>query len=365
MSRGETTERSLRISLAIATHPVRKELAEALAQACEPVPADIIYDPDPDGPPSALRTAALAWSSAPSWATHHVVLQDDVRPCNSFEVALRRTLRLEPTAVMSLFTLWTGKGSQLVRLAATADFRCVGAADLSCLSSPGLAMPVDHALEYGKYLAEGSPITGWRDAAKLQDFVRERRLPVILSVPCLIEHDIVTSTSLLPHRARKGIRKAAYFEPNLSSDQRSATFRHLRSLRALPYLSDDDIRGYVCEGSTDLRRAWEWLESVGRSVTDLEASWRAELTRSYAAASLMHWLSPRLLFEAWTVAMASGVVLREVSPDLDLTGRVLPAADTLIVGSVAHIVSPRVLDEIRSASGEYVSSALCAGFAGL
>ncbi|WP_179199663.1 hypothetical protein [Streptomyces sp. NRRL B-24572] len=87
------------LSSAVMTHPVR------LAQAKELVARlgvdHLVVDPDPDGPPSALRTALVAWAAADPGAGHHLVVQDDVdAPAEFLETVARAAARFPDEALV-------------------------------------------------------------------------------------------------------------------------------------------------------------------------------------------------------------------------------------------------------------------------
>ncbi|MFE0427438.1 hypothetical protein [Streptomyces sp. NPDC058953] len=64
-----------RVSSAVMTHPVRRAQAQEL---CDRLGlGGLAMDPEPDGPPSALRTALVAWSRIADGATHQLFIQDD------------------------------------------------------------------------------------------------------------------------------------------------------------------------------------------------------------------------------------------------------------------------------------------------
>jgi hypothetical protein len=71
------------LSVAVMTHPRRRDHAQKLAAALHPYPVDIVLDPAPDGPPESLRTAVRAWAAAGD-ATHHLVVQDDIVVTDGF-----------------------------------------------------------------------------------------------------------------------------------------------------------------------------------------------------------------------------------------------------------------------------------------
>src|SRR5213079_488995 len=106
----------VRISSAVMTHPRRLPRARELA-ATLGLDA-VVVDPDPDGPPSALRTALAAWGAAAPGATHHLVLQDDVSAPASLRDLVRRSVRRHPADALAFYAAWNTRNGSAVRLAA-------------------------------------------------------------------------------------------------------------------------------------------------------------------------------------------------------------------------------------------------------
>ncbi|MFG2525424.1 hypothetical protein [Streptomyces sp. NPDC048527] len=87
------------VSSAVMTHPVRLVQAQHLAARLRL--DGLAVDPDPQGPPSALRTALVAWSAAAPGASHHLVVQDDVdAPAELLEIVTRAAARFPDEALV-------------------------------------------------------------------------------------------------------------------------------------------------------------------------------------------------------------------------------------------------------------------------
>lgn len=92
------------LSAAIMTHR-RRSGAEAVRSSLNfDIDVNIVTDPQPDGPPTAWRTARRAWAAVGATATHHLVLQDDVTVAPGFHDWLMAALAARPDAGGSPFT---------------------------------------------------------------------------------------------------------------------------------------------------------------------------------------------------------------------------------------------------------------------
>lgn len=104
------------VSSAVMTHPVRLAQAQDLAERLRL--DGLALDPAPEGPPSALRTALVAWSAAAPEASHHLVVQDDVdAPAELLEIVTGAAARF-PDEALVFYTNWHARNGAAARLAA-------------------------------------------------------------------------------------------------------------------------------------------------------------------------------------------------------------------------------------------------------
>ncbi|MEE3918910.1 Gfo/Idh/MocA family oxidoreductase [Micromonospora sp. BRA006-A] len=116
------TAGEIRLSVAIMHHPRRRERIPPLVRDCA-LTARVVTDPDPDGVPSPLRTAKVAWRAVADGATHHLVLQDDIRLIRSFATQVHRAIAARPEHGISLYSHWDSpQNSYLVRRAVIAGW---------------------------------------------------------------------------------------------------------------------------------------------------------------------------------------------------------------------------------------------------
>jgi hypothetical protein len=178
----------IKISTAVMHHPRRAERIPALVRACAPLEPAVIPDPEPDGRPSPLRTAKRAWAAIEDGATHHLVLQDDVVLTPGFAAQLHEAVRGRPAHGVSLFSLWhTPHNSYLVRRAAVAGAAYAPLSLHEWTPTQGFVLPVEHARALARYL-DGIPDEVQDDDEMVVIFCRERGIPVVATVPHLMDH---------------------------------------------------------------------------------------------------------------------------------------------------------------------------------
>ncbi len=195
------------LSTVIMAHTSRLALAEALADRLPELKPDIVVDPDPYGPPSSLRTAAVAWSFVPEHATHHLVLQDDAVPCRGFADAVHAAIAQYPTNALALFTEWTSVTAHHLRLAALTGATWAEVVD-EYVPSVALVLPAPIARDFGEAASRNLRIWTPVDDVALMDFLRERGVNAICRIPNLIDHD---SPASLTGNTHQGPRRSVCF----------------------------------------------------------------------------------------------------------------------------------------------------------
>ena len=144
----------IRISVAIMHHPRRADRIPSLLASCAPLAAQVIVDPDPSGTPSPLRTAKRAWAAVPDEATHHLVLQDDVRLSAGFAAHLADAIRARPRYAVALHSNWNSpQNSYLVRRAAAAGSAWAPLSHTEWIPTQGLVLPAERARDLAAFLA--------------------------------------------------------------------------------------------------------------------------------------------------------------------------------------------------------------------
>jgi hypothetical protein len=215
-------EEDVRIGVTIMHHPFRAGRIPALVDACAPLEPQVVVDPDPAGVPSPLRTAKRAWAQIDDRATHHLVLQDDIVLAKGFAGHLGRAVAQRPMHAISLYSHWDSPhNSYLIRRAAAAGSAWAPLSTAEWTPTQGLVLPVEHARELAKYLAE-IPDEIQDDDEMVVIFCRERGIPVVATVPHLVDH--CAGPTIVGHA---GTFHATVFtaEPSLPSGHWSTSLR--------------------------------------------------------------------------------------------------------------------------------------------
>ncbi|WP_189218568.1 MULTISPECIES: NAD(P)-dependent oxidoreductase [Streptomyces] len=208
------------------THPKRLRAAEELAAGAPEGALRVVMDPDPAGRPSVLRTALAAWSAVEEGATHHLVVQDDMRLSGTFFERVLEAIGEMPDAALALFALWDSRNGAAVRLGALSGARWVGAVNeyFPCVA---IVLPRHVAagfVEYGR-----RRLDGWPDDILMYRYLSDRGVPAYVSVPSLAEHEDHGSIS---GNGFRGPRRSVCF---LSSDPPGREDARLTGLRVVPF----------------------------------------------------------------------------------------------------------------------------------
>ncbi|WP_155368219.1 hypothetical protein [Catellatospora vulcania] len=375
------------LSTVIMAHPSRLALAEALADSLPELKPDIVVDPDPHGPPSSLRTAAVAWSFVPENATHHLVLQDDAVPCRGFAEAVHAAIGQYPHAALALFTEWTSMTAHHLRMAALAGGSWAGVVD-EYVPSVALVLPAQVAREFGeaatRNLREWTPT----DDVALMNFLRDRNVAAICRIPNLIDHD---SPDSLTGNLHQGPRRSACFADDVPQPRADAllgvadllpTFAHYQmpDFGSRPYFA---LRKPLDDGGLpwSIRATEQWLADTGldpAAVTELARAHTDRWRRQHAL------LADDMLDRLWLTPFAIGVCLtlpsvRLYQPDGTPLPSRFPATDeaalealladpvmrrvfTTLPQAHLHPVATReVLDSLEQPLGELMLDAVRAG----
>ncbi|MFC6937660.1 hypothetical protein ACFQHO_50275 [Actinomadura yumaensis] len=183
----------VRLSTVIMAHPARAALLPALIDACAGLAPRIVFDPDPAGPPSPLRTAKRAWAAVASGATHHLVLQDDVIPVAGFVEQVCRAIEAKPEHGLALCVNWNSPhNSYYARRAAAVGSPWAPLSTTEWMPTLGLVLPADAALGLAAHLHR-VPDDFVDEDEVVVEFCRIRGLPVVAALPNLVDHAGVPS----------------------------------------------------------------------------------------------------------------------------------------------------------------------------
>lgn len=177
------------LSIAVMTHPSRTAPLERLLADLddEGLAAEVIVDPEPDGPKSPWRTAQAAWATTPPACTHRLVLQDDALICEGFAAAALAALAAQPAHPVSFFVNWLGH--QLGRAQLDACDRC----DAWCwlpqygwYPTVALALPRVLALDLAKHVVQRRVAA---DDLVVAQWAYAKGHRVLQTMPSLVQHD--------------------------------------------------------------------------------------------------------------------------------------------------------------------------------
>jgi len=192
------------------THPLRERSLELLVPHLEGFgdALEVVVDPEPDEFRSAWRTYRHALERTPVWATHRLVVQDDVQPCPGFTVAAPAAIAARPENPVTFFVggqPW--ETSQQVLAAGAAGRHWALCDPQRWIPTLALAWPVhmiEPALAFVDYQHWPPSFNG--DDEIVGRAMRHLRTEVYATVPCLVEHpDVVPSLV--------GLRAAAGQDP--------------------------------------------------------------------------------------------------------------------------------------------------------
>jgi hypothetical protein len=198
--------------VSIAAHPARECAARALAARIGTEITNIVYDPDPDGRPNALRTAALAWNRCTPGSSHHLVLQDDVLPVAGLLAAVGQAIRSFPHDVLAFYahgTTWNGAAGRLAVLSGRSWVRVMPD---EYFPSQAAVMPCEAAHEFAKLARQRLAAGETQDDELMCRFFASRGYRPLLRVPNLVEHMDLPS---LVGNNHQGIRRSVCFQSDL------------------------------------------------------------------------------------------------------------------------------------------------------
>jgi hypothetical protein len=293
------------------THPSRVSHALELRERLLPeVDAQVFVDPEPDGPPRALRSARLAWAAAGVSATHHLVLQDDVVPCKGLADHVARVVEADPDAALSLFANWWSDTGYLMRSAALLGLSSVPIADIY-MPTQAVVAPVAVAAEITNWLQRATAEE--HDDVIILDCLREIGVRHLASVPSLVQHDDLPSISL---NGRRVFRPATMFSdppivlpsPEGLSGSVVAPCYQARAARAAIRLYTNQGTAWVPAGTIGIPALFGALKAP---TDEIEAAFTRELARQktdeQTAESLFAGRREPAIHEAYLIAVAIAI----------------------------------------------------------
>jgi hypothetical protein len=342
-------------SAVIMAHPARERAAGQLRDRYPELGARIVYDPDPDGPRSTLRTARLAWGAIAPGASHHLVLQDDVALCDDFPAQLARAVATMPDRPLFLYTDWGTPCSQLLRLAALRGASWAEAID-PYVPAQAVLLPAGVARRLVDYV-DGHPELEPDDAMALRLFLEHHDLTAYVCVPNLVQH--AGLPSLLSHDVMMGERRSVCF----GNDPRHPVPWTDAALSGVGMVPDFVAGRSVCwlrdpAAPSGLRAtgAYDWLRGRGLALPELTADFLAAVEAVGPLPVSRGLLADAVLFQLWLTGLLYGVAMatwKEFSAQrlADAVLRPLAARclGSLVGGGVREILA---VDRIAPVSAE-------------
>ncbi|WP_181770459.1 NAD-dependent epimerase/dehydratase family protein [Amycolatopsis pittospori] len=202
----------IRLSGAVMAHPRRREAAEGLARLDPAGELRVVLDPEPDGPPTALRTAKLAWSSVPEGATHFLVLQDDVQLADGFFEHARKAAERLPEEAIAFYANWNSRNGAAVRMAAAAGADWATAVNeyAPCVA---MMLPAEIARGYAPF--SDAHQDGWPCDVLMFRYLQSVGVKIRIAVPNTVEHSGLPSVA---GNDAHGLRRSSCFSGVAPSD---------------------------------------------------------------------------------------------------------------------------------------------------
>jgi len=359
----------------VMAHPRRRNQAEALLAQLHSDDRLVVLDPDPDGPPSPLRTAASAWAGPYGEASHRLVLQDDVLPAEGFLGLVTEAIHHRPDDPLAFYSNWNHWNGSAVRLAALSGASWARAIPDEYAPSLAVALPSALAAEFADYaqrlLSRDMP----PDDEALAAFLRERDRALFIAVPNLVEHK--GGDSLVGNDIQ-GPRLSPCFADDAAGGRTgSAT---LGALDFYPHFFKGHVYGITPTGPDGRYVKTYWDESVqamGIDPSRVRGLARREPTPAALLRDLVNaGLQIHHATAAWTAAVLYGVALERLvaserlsaaagaapsgapGPDPAVRAR---AVETIPLGGLAQVAGLTLLRRITDPLRRLTEEGLHAG----
>jgi GR25 family glycosyltransferase involved in LPS biosynthesis len=326
-------------------HPSRSALARVLADQCAPLRPALVVDPDPASFPSPLRTAKRAWAAVGSDVTHHLVLQDDVVLSTDFLTHLPAIVARLPEHGIALYVnRGSLRNAYLARRSAAVGSPWSRLSGFEYLPTLGFLLPAQHARQLAAFLAT-YPDEFRDDDEIVALFCRTQEIPVVASVPNLIEHGNHPSIAGNgEHGERRSVvfadqveLPAGYWERGVASDP--ATSSSGAPAFVLEFYDSRCLIRFTRPGSgepVDHLYGWywhDWCALLGASADHVLATWE-----DHMAELAPTWQGSQFPVEASTELWAAGYLLGHDTANVFVaasTPALRPAIQSWLAGGLA------------------------------
>ncbi|MEO3930152.1 hypothetical protein ABGB07_40835 [Micromonosporaceae bacterium B7E4] len=295
----------VQLSGVVMAHPNRAVPGRALIRSLRPGLFDLVLDPVPDGPPTTLRTATLAWSSISATATHHVVLEDDAEPVPGFVEHAERAAAAMPHAAIAFHSNWSSRNGGAARLGVLAGARWAVATQ-EYTPAVGLMLPAPVAAGFAAYVARHGD--GWPADVVMARYLKSIGVTTYLTVPNLVEHGDLPS---LTDNDQHGSRRSACFAP-LAADADWSP-RLVLEPDVVPFFKFGMEHCAFRDSPGGRWRTLGFERSTRRLGIDIEAcrdAFRSALARLPDAVRGLGELAPPVVESLWRAAYLTGWVGR-------------------------------------------------------
>jgi hypothetical protein len=316
-----------RISAAVMAHPSRLPQARALRDRHPELGLEIITDDNPERRHSR-DTARRAWAAAPPYATHHLVVQDDIELADDFAARMLAAVSARPGQALSFFAEWGSRTAGVVRLAALEGANWAAVVD-EYVPTQAVVMPVAAARGF----AESTTEPDEPDDEALARWLTAADIAALVSVPNIVQHlDLPSLTGNTDQGPRRSVcfGPTAAFAPGGDATDGPAWLPHLSWLRAesgcftRPAMSD---RNWTVELTAQFLAG---RLGAGQAPAALEAT----LAADPVLAGLREYVSPVALWAVWLTGYALGVLRAERDPLAE------PVPDDPVVAAALASLAP-------------------------
>ncbi len=183
------------VAVRVQHHPNRARLLPTLLGSLDPLPFEVITDPDPSGEPNPWRCYHACLSSPPN-CSHLLIVQDDVRVCQGFTAAVQLIAEAQPDFPVCLFL--GGKPFHTLKMLRRLQYQngpYVVMHPSDPLPMVATLWPVRKAQEFLDWTEE-NPSTGKSgrsDDARGGKWMGRTRQTILATQPSLVEHGLAGS----------------------------------------------------------------------------------------------------------------------------------------------------------------------------
>ena len=210
------------ISIKIVGVREREYMIDEMNRQLQLSAGDIIYDERPGGG-YAFPMLKKAWLDPyAEEETHRVVLNDDLELCDDFINICNQIAKAQPNSIVSFFSTYFNSSycdQEIQKLQTPYVRHDVG------IYGCAIMMPKDVAIECMEFTSMNYPDIKFESRAFTQ-FAREKDIPIITTLPCLVQH--IGDSSLVDRSLP--IRRTTRFEKYPEADWNNKEVIELKTM---------------------------------------------------------------------------------------------------------------------------------------